>query len=204
MRQPGPFGIKSEFSRTDGGVSAQEIELSIGTARSGSARSSRGRFATKTTGRSNGGVRVRPVRHAGDVSRFPVAAGPRVVGTSAGAPRWRSSAVPRWPHACMPPSAHSLTPTLTSGTGPSGKPLRSSKRPTARSRVADWHWECEPAPPDPRSTRVRAVQQRTPPAPGRRADRGSPGWPSPPAARPCPGSAGDSPPSMLTLLTPPS
>jgi hypothetical protein len=30
MRQPGPFGIKSEFSRTDGGVSAQEIELSIG------------------------------------------------------------------------------------------------------------------------------------------------------------------------------
>ena len=24
---------------------------------------------------------------------------------------------------------------------PFGKPLRSSRRPTARSRVAEWHWE---------------------------------------------------------------
>jgi hypothetical protein len=40
------------------------------------------------------------------------------------------------------PSGHSLTPTLASGTGPSGKLLGSFRRPTARSRVADWRWEC--------------------------------------------------------------
>jgi hypothetical protein len=35
------------------------------------------------------------------------------------------------------------SPTLTplSGTRQFGKPPRSSRRPTVRSRVADWHWE---------------------------------------------------------------
>jgi|SRR5690242_4320376 len=38
-----------------------------------------------------------------------------------------------------PPNAPSPTPTPRSGTGQSGKPRRSSRRPTARSRVAEWH-----------------------------------------------------------------
>ena len=80
---------------------------------------------------------------------------------SAGVRQSRLSAGLRWPRACTPPSAHSLTPTVTSGSGPSRNPPRSSRRLTTRSRVADWRWECvtddllDGLPPDA----VRAVQQ---------------------------------------------
>src|ERR1700736_5737770 len=52
-------------------------------------------------------------------------------------------------------------PTLTCGSGPSAKPPRSSRRLTARSRVADWRWECvtddllDGLPPDA----LRAIRQ---------------------------------------------
>ena len=48
---------------------------------------------------------------------------------------------PPSPPGSMPPNGPSPTPTPLSGTRQSGKPPRSSRRPTARSRVADWHWE---------------------------------------------------------------
>ena len=47
----------------------------------------------------------------------------------------------RPPAGSTPPNAPSPTPTPRSGTGQSGKPRRSPRRPTARSRVAEWHWE---------------------------------------------------------------
>jgi response regulator receiver domain-containing protein len=43
-----------------------------------------------------------------------------------------------------PPNEPSPTLIPLSGTRQSGKPPRSSRRPTARSRVPDWHWEPSP------------------------------------------------------------
>ncbi len=48
---------------------------------------------------------------------------------------------PRSPPGSTPPNALSPTMTPLSGTRQFGKPPRSSRRPTARSRVADWHRE---------------------------------------------------------------
>ena len=48
---------------------------------------------------------------------------------------------PRSPPGSTPPSGPSPTLTPLSGIRQSAKPRRSSRRPTARSRVADWHWE---------------------------------------------------------------
>jgi len=59
--------------------------------------------------------------------------------------RWEppspSSGGPRSPPGSTPPNEPSPTPTPLSGTRQSGKPPRSSRRPTARSRVAEWRWE---------------------------------------------------------------
>ena len=48
---------------------------------------------------------------------------------------------PSAPPGSTPPNEPSPTLTPLSGTRQSGKPPRSSRRPTARSRVPDWHWE---------------------------------------------------------------
>ncbi len=52
-----------------------------------------------------------------------------------------SSGGPRSPPGSTPPNEPSPTLTPLSGTRQFGKPPRSSRWPTARSRVADWHWE---------------------------------------------------------------
>ena len=55
-----------------------------------------------------------------------------------------SSGGPQSPPGSTPPNEPSPTPTPLSGTGRSGKPPRSSRRPTARSRVTDWRWNPSP------------------------------------------------------------
>ena len=66
---------------------------------------------------------------------------PSATSTSAGAPPSPSSGGPRSPPGSTPPNEPSPTLTPLSGTRQFGKPPRSSRRPTARSRVPDWHWE---------------------------------------------------------------
>ncbi len=66
---------------------------------------------------------------------------PSATSTSAGVPPSPSSGGPRSPPGSTPLNEPSPTLTPLSGTRQSGKPPRSSRRPTARSRVADWHWE---------------------------------------------------------------
>src|SRR5580700_3540856 len=66
---------------------------------------------------------------------------PSATSTSAGAPPSPSSGGLRSPPGSTPPNEPSPTLTLLSGTRQFGKPPRSSRRPTVRSRVADWHWE---------------------------------------------------------------
>ena len=69
------------------------------------------------------------------------ASSPSATSTSAGAPPSPSSGGPRSPPGSTPPNELSPTPTQLSGIRQYGKPPRSSRRPTARSRVAEWHWE---------------------------------------------------------------
>ena len=66
---------------------------------------------------------------------------PSATSTSAGASPSPSRGGPRSPPGSTPPNEPSPTPTPLSGTRQFGKPPRSSRQPTARSRVADWHWE---------------------------------------------------------------
>src|SRR4029077_6409467 len=78
---------------------------------------------------------------SGALRQVRTASSPSATSTSAGAPPSPSSGGPRSPPGSTPPNEPSPTPTRLSGTRQSGKPPRSSKRPTARSRVAEWYWE---------------------------------------------------------------
>ena len=60
------------------------------------------------------------------------------------APPSPSSGGPRSPPGSTPPNEPSPTLTPLCGTRQFGKPPRSSRRPTAKSRVADWHWDSSP------------------------------------------------------------